>query len=178
LPAYKAGGPIRTIANFVDSLGDDFVIRIICKDRDSFEKAGFSGIASDCWVEVGKASVYYLSPENVGFGTISRLISNTPHDILYLNSFFNLHFSIFPLAIRKLKNFNTPVVLAPRGEFSEGALKIRTLKKMLFIRAAKCIMLHNNISWQASSEFEVNDIRKTLGSNLAKQVYIATNIPG
>ena len=29
LPGYRSGGPVRTIANFVDHLGDEFDIRIV-----------------------------------------------------------------------------------------------------------------------------------------------------
>ena len=34
LPGYKAGGPIRSIANMVDQLGDEFDFRIVAGDRD------------------------------------------------------------------------------------------------------------------------------------------------
>ena len=34
LPGQKSGGPVRTIANFVDYFGDDYEISIICSDRD------------------------------------------------------------------------------------------------------------------------------------------------
>jgi len=34
LPGYKAGGPIRTLANMVDKLGDDFQFKIVTADRD------------------------------------------------------------------------------------------------------------------------------------------------
>ncbi len=34
LPGYKAGGPIRTLENMVDALGDEFEFRIVTSDRD------------------------------------------------------------------------------------------------------------------------------------------------
>ena len=34
LPGYKAGGPIRTLANMVDRLGDEFQFKIVTLDRD------------------------------------------------------------------------------------------------------------------------------------------------
>ena len=34
LPAYRAGGPIRSIANLVAALGDEIDFRIVCGNRD------------------------------------------------------------------------------------------------------------------------------------------------
>lgn len=34
LPGFRSGGPIRTIANLINQLGDEFEIRVICRDRD------------------------------------------------------------------------------------------------------------------------------------------------
>ena len=33
-PGYKAGGPIRSLANFVEWLSGEFEIKIITSDRD------------------------------------------------------------------------------------------------------------------------------------------------
>jgi len=34
LPGYKGGGPIRSVANIVDRLGEEFSFRIFTGDRD------------------------------------------------------------------------------------------------------------------------------------------------
>ena len=34
LPGFKAGGPVRTLANIVDRLGDEFEFKIVTRDRD------------------------------------------------------------------------------------------------------------------------------------------------
>ena len=34
LPGYKAGGPIRTIANMVSQLGGEFEFLIVTRERD------------------------------------------------------------------------------------------------------------------------------------------------
>ena len=41
LPAYKAGGPIRSIANLVDNLHADFDFYIVTGDRDLGDKNPF-----------------------------------------------------------------------------------------------------------------------------------------
>lgn len=164
LPGYKSGGPVRTLANMVDQLGDDFEFRIITRDRDMLDTSPYESVEVDQWNSVGKASVFYASPGRIDFSNLVRLINETYHDVLYLNSFFNFSFTILPLLARRLGKLpNRPVVLAPRGEFSPGALGIGALKKLkkkIFIAAAKCIGIYRDITWQASSEHEANDINK------------------
>jgi hypothetical protein len=43
----------------------------------------------------------------------------------------------------------TPCVIAPRGEFSLGALKIKKLKKFIFINTVKALGVYKNLYWQA-----------------------------
>lgn len=177
LPAFKAGGPIQTISNLVTAIGDEFEIRIITTDRDSTDKLKFSNIETDNWQKVGKAYVYYSSPKNISYSKFSNLINDTPHDVIYLNSFFDLHFSIFPLIYKKWSNDKkTPVILAPRGEFSSGAIEIKSLKKRIYIIFANILNFYKNIIWQASSEFEKLDILNVLGKT-APNIIIAPNIP-
>jgi glycosyltransferase involved in cell wall biosynthesis len=164
LPGYKSGGPVRTLANMVDQLGGDFEFRIITRDRDMLDTLPYESVSVDQWNSVGKASVFYASPGRLDFSSLVRLINETYHDVLYLNSFFNFSFTILPLLARRLGKLpNRPVVLAPRGEFSPGALGIgilKTLKKKIFIAAAKCTGIYRDVTWQASSEHEANDINR------------------
>lgn len=59
LPGYQSGGPVRSIANFVDHLGDEFHIRIITRDRDALGTEPYAGVVIDHWNTVGKAQVFY-----------------------------------------------------------------------------------------------------------------------
>lgn len=159
LPGFKAGGPVRSIANLVDSIGDEFCFKIVCTDRDLGDSQPYEGITTDRWVKVGKAEVYYVSPDRWGRRNHLRVILSTSLDLLYLNSFFSAGSTIAPLAARRLGMLaRVPVVLAPRGEFAEGALAFKKLRKRLFITAGKAAGLFSDILWQASSEHEVADI--------------------
>ena len=59
-------------------------------------------------------------------------------------------------------SFQKPVVVATRGEFADGALKIKKYKKTLYLLFANFFGLYKNICWQASSEFEAKDIKEYL----------------
>jgi len=179
LPGFKSGGPVRTIANMVGQLGDEFKFRIITRDRDMLDTLSYESVSVDQWNSVGKASVFYASPDRLGFSSLVKLINDTPHDILYLNSFFSYIFTILPLLARRLGKLpNRPVVLAPRGEFSLGALGIgilKTLKKKVFIAAAKYAGIYRNITWQASSEHEAQDIKRVFPGSDSK-IHVAPDL--
>lgn len=177
LPAYKAGGPIRSIANLVDALSKDFNFYILTLDRDLLESNSFLGVEKEKWVKVDQANVFYIPESKISYSFYKSFFRSISFDVLYLNSFFDLRFSILPLINIKLKNNrNFPIVLAPRGEFSPGALKIKGFKKNIFISFSKLFRIHSNITWQASSEIEFRDI-KTIINPERQDIVIAPNIP-
>ncbi len=138
LPGWKAGGPIRTIANLVEHLGEDFDLRIVTSDRDSGDPATYPGIKVDQWQNVGKASVRYVSPDQRGLRSLARLMRETPYDLLYINSFFNPIFTIRPLLARRIGLAPLrPCVIATRGEFASAALELKAWKKKLYLLAAR-----------------------------------------
>jgi len=159
LPGYKAGGPIRSIAALVNALGDEFRFRIVTADRDLGDATPYDGITPDSWNTVGKAEVYYLSPRNLSFLALGRLIRTTHFDAMYLNSFFSPVFSIKPVILQLLGLIpKKSTLLAPRGEFSPGALNLKSGKKFLYMSLARFFHFYNGISWHASSMYEKNDI--------------------
>lgn len=177
LPGFKSGGPVRTISNMVEHLGDELDFRIVTLDRDSLDDRSYPNVAVNAWNHVGKASVYYTTPDALNLRQLISILRKTPHDVLYLNSFFRPYFTTLPLLARQLGLVpQCPVVLAPRGEFSEGALAIKRLKKLGYIALARTAGLYNDLVWQASSEYEAEDIRRTLG-HTAQHIQIAPDLP-
>ena len=177
LPGWKYGGPIRTIANLVEHLGEDFDFRIVTSDRDYGDPVTYPGIKVDQWQEVGQALVCYVSPDQRGLRSLARLMRETPHDLLYINSFFNPIFTIRPLLARRIGlALLRPCVIATRGEFAKGALELKAWKKKLYLLAAPTSGLYFGLRWQASSDSEADDIRRVL-PNVAQDVYVARNLP-
>lgn len=177
LPGYKHGGPIRSIANLIDYLGDDFLFLVVTSDRDATDTEPYPGIHYDTWNTVGKAKVFYTSPSQRGLVALASLMRKTPHDLLYLNSFFDPDYSIKPLLVcRSGLAPRTPCVIASRGEFSEGALALKAWKKKLFVVATRSSGLHSNVTWQASSDHEKTDIRRALRGS-ANAIAVAVDLP-
>ncbi|MFO7735333.1 MAG: glycosyltransferase [bacterium] len=177
LPGYKAGGPIRTIANLVDNLGEEFNFYIFTADRDAIDNKVYSNIRVDSWQKVGKAKVFYASPKSTTAIGVKKIIDNTDCDIVYLNSFFNFRFSILPLLLMKFGfTKRKKVVIAPRGEFSGGALALKSIKKKVFIYSAKLLGVYNGLKWHFSSEYEKEECIRIMGEKRISRYIIASNM--
>lgn len=160
MPGYKAGGPVRSLVNLVDRLGNEYDFSILTSDRDIGDRVPFSNILVGDWLTVGKARVMYLAPHQLRLLNWRWLLSQIQYDVLYLNSFFAL-LTIQTLVLRRLRQIpSKPVVLAPRGEFSSGALALKTIKKRAYIFLAKQLGLTRNVVWHASSDSEAQDIHR------------------
>lgn len=164
LPGSRAGGPIRSISNLVARLGDEIEFLVVTSDRDLGDKAPYPGVERDKWLSVGKAQVRYLGPQARGLSALARLIRATPHDVLYLNSFFSAVYTIRPLLLRRTGRIpSCPTVLAPRGELACSALGMKTLKKRIYCHAAHAAGLYRDVTWQATSAAEEADILREIG---------------
>ncbi|MYZ53001.1 glycosyltransferase family 4 protein [Malikia spinosa] len=172
IPGFKGGGPIRTIANMIDRLGNEFKFYVYTSDRDLGERVPYATIQSNVWQSVGNANVFYASPERFPGFRLWRQISNFQGNILNVNSFFSLNFSILPLIIWRILKPNTMIIIGPRGEFSKGALSFKSTKKKLFLTFAKKLGVYNKVIWHASSDFEATDIRCVMGNHVRVRVAI------
>ena len=179
LPGFRAGGPIRTIANMVDRLGDEFEFRIVTADRDIGDEQPYPNIELDTWIPFGKAFVRYVSTANLDLQEVVNIARSTPHDVIYLNSLFDPRFTLSVLVNQRLGRLNgRPIVLAPRGEFSKGALALKNYKKKIFLYLAKFFKLYDGLTWQASSLMEVDDITSVLPVGKIKGIKGSVHICG
>jgi glycosyltransferase involved in cell wall biosynthesis len=175
LPGYKSGGPIRTIENMVNYLSDHFDFFIFTSDRDALDIKSYEDVRIDKWNSVGTAKVYYASPKMRCAKGIRKIFKENKYDILYLNSFFNPIFTITPLLLFFFRLISVnKIIVAPRGEFSKGALLLKRWKKKLFIYFSKISGLYSNVFWQASSDFEKKDIKSVFPNAF---VHVASDLP-
>lgn len=82
LPGYKGGGPIRTVSNMTDRLGDAYDFRIVTADHDHGDKSPYEGVRPNQWSRVGNAEVYYASREHQTLPGFAGLMRHVPHDVL------------------------------------------------------------------------------------------------
>jgi glycosyltransferase involved in cell wall biosynthesis len=162
LPSYKAGGPVRSIANAVEMLGDEFEFKVVTSDRDLGDGAPFDKIRNGQWTSVGKAQVLYLSPKEKRLFSWKRLLNTVPYDLIYLNSFFST-LSVMTLFLHRTGQIpDKPILLAARGELSQGALSLKWFKKRVYILLTKTVMFYDKIHYHASSQYELAEIVSAL----------------
>jgi glycosyltransferase involved in cell wall biosynthesis len=161
-PGFKGGGPIRSVTNLVDHLADQFVFRIVTRDRDLGDAESFPSARPGEWQQVGSALVYYQRPSDRRGIPWLRFLRRVEYDLLYLNSFFS-RTTIRTLILRRMGLLpRRPLVLAPRGEFSPQARELKPGRKRWYLRFAGSAGLLDGIVWQASSEHERRDILEVL----------------
>jgi hypothetical protein len=76
-PAHKAGGPITSIENLVDLLGDEphLEFYVICGVFDYGEQQPLD-VPQETWFKVEKAQVPYLAPQTIGLEAVDAHLSN------------------------------------------------------------------------------------------------------
>ena len=116
IPGYKGGGTVRALKNLIDHLGEDFGFKIITRDRDLGDHHGYLDIVTNRWQRRGNYEVLYLSPSRLSARGIYSLLRLTKYDLLYLNSFFSIHFSVFFYSLFK--------TLSKLGKFICNSIKI------------------------------------------------------
>ena len=177
LPGFKAGGPIRSISNLSDKVSPYLDFKIVARDRDIDEGKPFSGILTNSWNSVSGSSIFYLKVGVVYFLHLFRVVKSKEHDVVYINSFFSLFFSFFPLIFSRILNPSISIILSPRGEFSPGALSIKHFKKSIFISVFKFIGFHKLVFWHLTSEIDVKYLLKIFPDIYTKKIFVSSNFP-
>lgn len=162
-PGFKAGGPIQSILNLVLCINIYFDVYVVSRDRDSGEIKPYSDINYGHWNKIKQHNVRYLSPKEVKFKVIQNIINEISPNIIYLNSFFST-FSVYTIFNSLINSNNIPIVISPRGELFESAIKIKYLKKSIYILLYNLLFAKTTyIYFIASNKKENNTIKNKLG---------------
>lgn len=159
-PAYLFGGPVRSVGNLTAALEDDFDFWVLTSACDAGQATIMDGVIPDTWQRRGRVNVWYsraLTPPDI----VRRVMEVDP-DVIYLNSLFDVRFSLVPLLINMVIGRH-PILLAPRGELSKGALELKSTKKRAFIRLFRMLGIHRKVRWHVSTDREANDVSARFG---------------
>lgn len=176
LPGHRSGGPVRSLSNLVEALGEEFDFRIICLDHDVDERSLYAQAKHEAWVPIGKALVRYVPHSPLIPWKVKREVDRLSPDLIYFSSFFDPYFGVLPLWLMRFRAIEaTPVLLAPRGEFSVGALGLKPRRKHLYIALAMRFKGLRHLHWHATTDSEKTDIRRLFGDT-ARQIFVVANI--
>ena len=176
LPGYKAGGPVRSMANLVDHLEDEVEFLIVTRNTDYMSDKPYPDISPDRWTDYGKnARVHYISKNNLSIKNLKEIVRKTPHDLLYINGFFSFYFSILPVWLGK-KISRKPVILAPRGMLGSGAISVKPFRKRIFLVLVRLLKIYRPVFFHATNPQEVTDIQYRIDKKV--KITVAPNLPG
>lgn len=166
--AERVNGPTQSMITIARALSDRFRFRVV-------SRAGPGEAPS--WTEMAGVERFPLRYDAILPLRLRRIIAGTPHDLLVSNGFFDRRLTIPALLMRRLGLLpKTPFLVAPRGEFSPGALAIRPGRKRGYIALARRLDLLAGVHVQATGELEARDIREVLPN--AQSILRGPNIRG
>lgn len=173
-PAFRAGGPIRSVANLVELLGETHDVWVVAGAYDLGQNEPLPDLPLNAWVERPWGHIMYLTRDRWKRGLWHHLIHETLQpDYLYLNSLFARFFALTALNAGRRRS-ETQVVIAPRGMLGPGALEIKRLKKQAFLSVAHTLNWFRGVRWHASTSMEEGEIRAHFPQS---EVFIAQNVP-
>ena len=169
-PGKNFGGPPVSVNNFC-SLMEEYDCYIVTRNHDMGSKEIYSDI-NNGWNERINCKVLYLDDKEYRYKKFKEVIEEINPNIIYLQGLFQS--CIIPCLILA-KKYKIPLVLAPRGELCEGAMK-KKYKKIPYIIFLRIFRLLDNISFQSTSKDETDAIRRWLKVR-TDRIELLTNIP-
>lgn len=175
IPSVKGGGPIQSIKNIIDNLCSVYDFYIVARDRDLGDETPFRDIETNKWIRSDNANVYYTDISKLSMKRMKLIIDSADCDVLYLNSYFSYRLTTIPLLLNKFKKIRfKKIIIAPRGEFSEGALSLKPTKKRVYINFTRITSLLKGTILHATAETEKKDILRTLGHS--NEINVVNNL--
>jgi glycosyltransferase involved in cell wall biosynthesis len=170
-PAFKAGGPVKSVFNIITNLRGDFNFFVLTSDADI--DGEISDVKTNIWLEKDGFKIMYLNKPRRRLKSMKKIITQLNPSIIHVNSMFSMRFTIFPLIISLSSDMK--FILAPRGMLSESALRIKPAKKKLFVVFFKQLIARKSgFIWHATSKIEKEEIQ--LQFNSSKRIGIAENL--
>jgi glycosyltransferase involved in cell wall biosynthesis len=158
-PAHKAGGPITSIENLVDLLGDEphLEFYVVCGVFDYGEQQPLD-VPQETWVKVGKAQVQYWHPKQLDWKQWMRIYQTLQPDIIHTQGLWSPKFSILPLlAAQRYKK--AKIVVSPRGMLTPQALKQKGAMKAGVSFVLKALSAYKNVLFHSTNEQETEEIK-------------------
>ncbi|MFM7711004.1 MAG: glycosyltransferase [Ferruginibacter sp.] len=168
LPAYRAGGPVQSVANLVAACSYHYHFFIFTSDQD-VDGSKVSLTQTDCWLNWNEnTQVFYSSSRRKD--RIQQAVQDIKPDIIFMIGIYD------PFFTGALLFFKTTAIkiLSVRGMLHPGALSVKTLKKKGYLQYLKWRNLPKERIFHATDEQEAEHIRSVFS---AATIRIAGNFP-
>lgn len=177
-PAFKAGGPVKSISNLIDLLHEEYDFYVLTGDRDLGDTQPYPSIELDRWMDLKGCKVRYWSNSNQGLSALKEIINELKVDLLYVNGVYSKVFSFYPVWLFRSRAIDVKkVVVAPRGMIGLGARHKKRLKKSVYLNFYKRMIKGcQNLFFQATDSQEVEDVQEVLNVE-RENIHVIGNVP-
>jgi glycosyltransferase involved in cell wall biosynthesis len=170
VPAFRAGGPVQSVANLVKEFQQGVEYFVFTSDTD-LNGAELEGIQTNEWVRYNDhTEVWYAGPEKVS-DTLVKQVELLKPDIIFIIGLFSWHFNMVPMMFCK----GTRKILSTRGMLHPGGLSQKKWKKKIYLQLFKLLEYHYKVDFHATDEEEADYIRKYFEEST--RVFVAGNFP-
>ncbi len=174
LPGTLSGGPVRSYANLIEYLKEDFEFYIITRNTDYGSTEAYKGITPNKWVSFNESTkIYYISEPRLNKSHLKTIISHLEFDIAFINGIYSWYFSILPIFI--LKKEHKPIIVSARGMLNSQAFSVKRKKKKIFLAIARLLGIYKGVKFHATNLDEAKCIKAEIG--LKASVQVAPNLP-
>jgi glycosyltransferase involved in cell wall biosynthesis len=170
LPAFRAGGPIQSIANLVKEYRKDAEYYIFCGDTD-LNGGALENITIGEWTRFNDYTSVWYADNKKASDSLVRQAEELKPEIIYIVGMYSWHYNIVPMIFCKAPK----KILSTRGMLHPGALSQKKWKKKIYLQLFKLFEYHYKILFHASDDDEKNYISSYFGSTA--QIFTAGNFP-
>lgn len=152
----EATGPNQTMLGMARTLSPDIEFKVVAEavPQDVTSK----------WQIVKGLPQLPIAAGLKGLRELRSVLQSERYDLLITNGFFDRRMTTPLLVMRRLGLVpRTPLLLAPHGEFSPGALGLGKARKQAYIAAMKAGSFLKDVVMQATSEEEADRIKTVIG---------------
>jgi glycosyltransferase involved in cell wall biosynthesis len=167
-PAFKAGGPIQSIAGIVKQL-DELEFNIFCGNKDM--DGSVTDVPCDQWVEYSANTRVWYSADNNILPVLKKEYSEQYPAFLFVVGLYDWNYNFKPLLLcRKINK-----IISVRGMLHPGALSQKSFKKKVYLSLWKLLGWNKKYLFHVTDDKEKNYVSDVMGKST--RVAVAGNFP-
>lgn len=163
IPAYRAGGPIQSLANLINNFKSGIEYRVFCGSKDLNGEP--LNVETGKWIPYNEQTMVWYAPDENISRSLTEQTEILKPGVIFIIGLFSWHYNIVPLLFSKAPK----KILSVRGMLHPGALRGKKAKKRIFLEALKLWGITKKTIFHATDETEKLFIQNEFGmeSNIA-----------
>ena len=171
----EIGGGARTsVLNFINNFKNQFNLSYL-----SLEYLHNHKIKKNNEILLDETKCHYPKTIKTYYKLIIREIKKGKDITFYFNGLYSKLGTLTPLILIVFYSFfyeKPNIVIAPRGGLSSGAMAVKPIRKIFYLKMLKTLGLFKKVRFHVVSEHEKDDVVKILGKTYKSKCYPVGNI--